>query len=75
MKLQTRVVIGLSIGIAMAIVTGSAHAACKSAHGRIVSELVTEFSDGTPCPPPLGLLPRVGLPEPSTGALDLLRRC
>ncbi len=39
----------------MIFATGLAHATCKSVDGRIVSQLVSMFSDGTPCPSLLGL--------------------
>ncbi len=28
---------------------------CRAVHGRVTSDLVGQFSDGTPCPNPLGL--------------------
>jgi hypothetical protein len=55
MKAQQHLIVGLAISFALAGVTDSAYATCKSAHGRIVSTLVTEFSDGTLCPSLLGL--------------------
>ncbi len=37
------------------VATGAAAGDCKSVKGRVVSELVGQFSDGTPCTSPLGL--------------------
>jgi len=55
MKAQQRMIVGLAISFGMSVVLPSAHARCKSVQGHIVSELVGEFSDGTPCPSSLGL--------------------
>ena len=46
---------GLIIGIAVLFPTGSALAECEQVRGRIVSEQVMIFSNGEPCPSPLGL--------------------
>ena len=37
------------------VATGATAGDCKSVKGRVVSELVTAFSDGSPCTSPLGL--------------------
>ncbi len=37
------------------LATSAAASDCKSVKGRVVSELVAQFSDGTPCASPLGL--------------------
>ncbi len=35
--------------------SGASASECRSVNGRVTSELVGQFSDGTPCPNPLGL--------------------
>ena len=42
-------------GLLSVVLVAQAEAACKSVKGRITSDLVAVFADGTPCPSPLGL--------------------
>ena len=55
MQSTRSLVIGLAFGIPLAVAAGSAHAECEPVDGNIVSQVVTEFSNGDPCPSPLAI--------------------
>ena len=55
MRLRTSIWGSLIVGLAVFLSTGNALAECETVRGRIVSELVAVFSDGTPCGSGLGL--------------------
>ncbi len=53
---RTRPVFLTWIAIAASLLVGApALADCESVEGRVVSTIVAAYSDGTPCPSPLGL--------------------
>ena len=55
MKARVNTEGGLFLGVAMFLLTANALAECETVRGRIVSELVTVFSDGNPCTSELAL--------------------
>lgn len=55
MKIKRTHWLALFTATATLLIGATAQADCESVEGRVVSTLVAVYSDGTPCPSPLGL--------------------
>ncbi len=53
--MKKQIVVIAALTVAFVAAAGTAGADCESVKGRVVSQLVPEFSNGEPCPSPLGL--------------------